>query len=126
MAQTKTMTRPDRKTFKNPDETRVFPHGTMEILQTGGGVVGRMTAQPGWRWSKDVKPIANTTSCEESHFMYQIAGVMRVKMEDGTEFDIHPGDVVFLPAGHDAWVVGDEPVVAIDWNGATHYATPKR
>ena len=83
-----------------------------------------MTLQPGWRWSEDIKPIAGTDWCEAPHQQVVLQGLMRVKMADGREFDLGPGSVSSLPEGHDAWVVGDEPAVAIDWFGATHWATP--
>jgi hypothetical protein len=112
----------EHKSFKKPDETRPFPHGKAEILNIGGGQVGRMVFQPGWRWSNDVKPIAKTPSCHAPHFQYHISGRLGIRMDDGTEFIAEPGDVTALPSGHDAWVVGDEPAVVVDWCGASHYA----
>jgi hypothetical protein len=113
------------KDFGKPDEVRTFPHGRIELLHIGGGTVGRMTLEPGWRWSTDVKPIAGTEWCEAPHFQYMISGRIHIKMKDGTEADLAAGTVHHLPAGHDAWVVGNEPVVAVDWFGATNYARPK-
>ena len=84
--------------------------------------IGRLTFQPGWRWSNDVKPIAGTASCEAPHFQYHVSGRLGILMDDGTEFIAGPGDVTSLPSGHDAWVVGDEAVVVVDWYGASHYA----
>ena len=112
----------EHKNFSSPDETRPFPHGKAEILNIGGGTVGKLTLEPGWRWSQDVKPVAGTQWCEAPHFQYQVSGRLHVLMEDGTEFDLDAGDVSTLPSGHDAWVVGDEPVVLIDWYGASNYA----
>jgi hypothetical protein len=112
----------EQKKFMSPDETRTFERGQLDLLEIGGGQVGRLTLQPGWRWSEHVKPIANTEYCEAPHFQYHVAGTLRVRMEDGTELDAVPGDVTALPSGHDAWVVGDEPVVVIDWYGASNYA----
>ena len=116
----------EHKTFGKPDEIREFPSGKAEIVNIGGGAVGRLVFQPGWRWSKDVKPLAKTTSCEAPHFQYHVSGVLRIKMDDGTEFDCKAGDVSLLPSGHDAWVVGDEPVVVVDCYGASNYAKPGR
>lgn len=107
--------------FSRPDEVRSFGHGRAEILHAGGGVVGRLMLEPGWRWSRDVRPVAGTEWCEAPHFQYQVSGTLRVHMADGTEFDSKAGDVTVLPAGHDAWVVGDESVVLVDWQGAVHY-----
>jgi hypothetical protein len=112
----------EHRRFAQPDEVREFPHGRAEIVKVGGGEVGRYTFEPGWRWSNDVKPIANTTSCEAPHFQYHVGGELAIRMDDGTEFVAGPGDITSLPSGHDAWVVGDEPVVTVDWFGASNYA----
>lgn len=110
------------KSFKAAAETRRFEKGILELLNLGSGTVGRLTLQPGWKWSQHVKPLVGTQWCEAPHFQYHVSGVLHVLMEDGSEFDIQPGEISLLPSGHDAWVVGDEPVVVIDWAGATHYA----
>ncbi|MGA2079514.1 MAG: cupin domain-containing protein [Holophaga sp.] len=112
----------EHKSFVQPDEVREFPNGRVEILKVGGADVGRLVLQPGWRWSRDVKPIAKTPSCEAPHFQYHVSGRLAIRMDDGTEFIATQGDITSLPSGHDAWVVGDEPVVVVDWFGATHYA----
>jgi len=116
------MDKSEHKSFGQPDELREFPNGKAEILAVGGGQVGRMVFQPGWRWSKDVKPIAHTESCQAPHFQYHVSGLLAIHMDDGTEFIAGPGDITALPSGHDAWVVGNEPAVVVDWCGATHYA----
>jgi hypothetical protein len=108
--------------FDKPDEVREFPHGRVEIVTVGGAEIGRLTLEPGWRWSNDVKPIAGTDLCEAPHMQYHVSGRVHVLMADGTEFEAGPGDVTSLPQGHDAWVVGDEPVVVVDWYGASNYA----
>jgi quercetin dioxygenase-like cupin family protein len=112
----------ERKYFGAPDEVRSFPKGKLELVNIGGGVVGKLTLEPGWKWSEHVKPIAKTEWCEAPHFQYHISGKLHVKMSDGEEFDAVPGDVTALPQGHDAWVVGNEPVVLVDWCGASNYA----
>jgi hypothetical protein len=112
----------EHKSFDAPDEMRQFPHGHAEILRVGEGEVGRMVFEPGWRWSNDVKPIAGTSSCQAPHFQYHITGRLAIRMDDGTEIIAGPGDITSLPSGHDAWVVGDEPVTVVDWFGATSYA----
>lgn len=112
----------EHKAFTKPDEVREFPNGRAEILKVGGADLGRLVLQPGWRWSIDVKPIAKTASCEAPHFQYHVSGKLGIKMDDGTEFVAVAGDVTSLPSGHDAWVVGDEPVVVVDWYGASNYA----
>jgi hypothetical protein len=116
------MTRAERKNFGSPDEIRTFEKGKIELLNIGGGIVGRLTLEPGWRWSQHVKPLAGTEWCEAPHFQYQLSGRLHALMADGTEFETGPGDVTALPSGHDGWVVGDEPVVLVDWSGASNYA----
>ncbi len=105
-----------------PTETRPFDRGKMEVVEIGGGTIGRLTLEPGWRWSVHVKPLGGTEWCEAPHFQYHVTGTLHVLMADGSEFDLTPGQISFLPAGHDAWVVGDETVTVVDWNGATQYA----
>jgi hypothetical protein len=112
----------EMKGFGKPDEVRTFPKGRIELIKIGGATVGRAIFEPGWRWSTSVQPIAKTESCQVQHFTYHIAGVLHIKMDDGTEFDAHPGDVTLLPAGHDAWVVGNEPAIFVDFQGMVDYA----
>jgi len=116
------MTAYEHKGFANPDEVRSFQKGRLELINMSGGAVGRLVLEPGWRWSEDVKPIAGTEWCEAPHFQYHVSGVLRIIMSDGTEFDARRGEVTHLPAGHDAYVVGDEPVVVVDFFGASQYA----
>ena len=85
-------------------------------------MIGRAVFDPGWKWSTSVKPIVNTKSCEAPHFQYHVSGTLRVVMDDGTEKDLKAGDVSSLPSGHDAWVVGNEPVVVVDFQGMVDYA----
>ncbi len=112
----------EQKAFGTPDETRTFEKGKLDLVNIGGSTIGRLTLEPGWRWSQHVKPLAGTDWCEAPHFQYHAAGRIRIRMSDGSEFEASPGDVTALPSGHDAWVVGDEPVVMIDWWGASNYA----
>jgi mannose-6-phosphate isomerase-like protein (cupin superfamily) len=111
-----------RKNFGKPDEVREFPKGRLELITATGTTVGRATLEPGWRWSTSVKPGIGTESCKSAHFQYQVAGVLKVRMDDGTEFECRPGDVVQIPPGHDAWVVGNEAVVVVDFQGMADYA----
>lgn len=113
---------PEYRDFAQPDEVRTFGRGRMELLHLAAGTVGRMVLEPGWRWSEHVKPVAGTPLCESAHFGYQVSGVLRIQMADGTTADARPGMVGSVPPGHDAWVAGDEPVVLIDWAGAAGYA----
>ncbi|MCW2634292.1 MAG: hypothetical protein JWQ99_659 [Blastococcus sp.] len=112
----------EHRSYGEPDEVREFPHGRVEILKVGGAEIGRLVLEPGWRWSADVKPIAGTDLCEAPHMQYHVSGRVHVQMADGTEFEAGPGDITSLPQGHDAWVVGNEPAVVVDWYGASNYA----
>jgi hypothetical protein len=116
------MQQTEHRSFEQPDEVREFPNGRAEILKVGGDDIGRLVFQPGWRWSTDLRPSAGTDSCTAPHFQYHLAGQLAIQMDDGEEFVAVPGDVTSLPSGHDAWVVGDEPVVVVDWFGASNYA----
>jgi hypothetical protein len=116
------MKNPELKDFGKPDDVRRFPNGRVEVVKIGDATVGRAVLEPGWRWSTSVQPIAKTASCECAHFQYHVSGVLRVRMDDGKEFDCKPGDVSLLPPGHDAWVVGNEPAVIVDFQGMIDYA----
>ena len=112
------------KSFDEPDDVVEFPKIRSHIVELGDLTVGRFTSEPGWRWSEHVKPVAGTEWCEAPHFQYSIAGTVRVQMSDGTEFDVGPGEISVLEPGHDAWVIGDEPAVVVDWGGAHEWGRP--
>src|SRR5438874_2309227 len=116
------MTKLDKKNFNEPEETRT-PHNTkVEVIKVGGKTVMKATFQPGWKWSNDIKPVAGTDFCQSHHFGYQVSGRMHVVANDGTEMETGPGDVADIPPGHDAWTVGNEPVVLIDFGDVGNYA----
>jgi EutQ-like cupin domain len=111
------------KNFDSPDETRPFEgKGQAEIVNIADGVVGKGVFEPGWKWSENVKPIAQTDSCQAHHIGYCISGAMTVHMDDGTTFEIAAGDVFDIPPGHDAEITGDEACVQLDWGGFAKYA----
>ena len=111
------------KSFDKPDETRMFEgKGMADVVMVLGRPVARGHFEPGWRWSTNVKPIAQTERCEVSHFGYVEQGRMRIHMNDGTEQDITPGQVVAIPPGHDAEVLGDETCTFIDFGEISQYA----
>ena len=112
----------EHASFDRPEEIRQFEKGRVELVRIGGAVVGRAIFEPGWSWSKCVKPIAKTESCQAPHFQYHISGKIRVRMDDGAEMEFKAGDVSYLPSGHDAWVVGKEPAVVVDFQGMADYA----
>jgi uncharacterized cupin superfamily protein len=111
------------KNFDSPDELREYEgKGQAKVVNVAGQVVGRGTFEPGWKWSENVKPIAGTDSCQVSHLGYVLSGRMRVYMDDGSEAEVGPGDVVAIPRGHDAEVVGDEACEMIDFGEFGDYA----
>jgi quercetin dioxygenase-like cupin family protein len=113
-----------KKNLDTPEETRPFKDdmGHLEIVNADSGAVGRATFKPGWQWSKHVKPIAGTDSCQAAHMGYMISGQMTIRMDDGEELTYGPGDFMVAPPGHDAWIVGNETCVVIDWQGFADYA----
>ncbi|AQZ63497.1 unnamed protein product [[Actinomadura] parvosata subsp. kistnae] len=111
------------KSIDKPDERRDFPRGHLEVCALSGLSFGVATFEPGWRWSESVKPIAGTDSCEVHHNGFVVQGRLRIRMNDGTEAEVGPGEVFVCPPGHDAWVAGDEQVVLYDFaGGAAEYA----
>jgi quercetin dioxygenase-like cupin family protein len=115
-----------RQSLDSPAETRPFEDGKgqLQLVNVDTGAVGRATFLPGWRWSEHVKPIAKTESCQASHMGYFVSGRMKVVMDDGEEMEYGPGDFATMAPGHDAWVLGDEPCVFLDWQGFADYAKP--
>jgi len=84
--------------------------------------IGRVFLRPGWRWSLDIKPLAKTETCLDHHIQYVISGRLMVRMDDGAEMELHPGDAAVIPPGHDAWVLGEDPYVAVDFAGLKEFA----
>jgi hypothetical protein len=115
-----------RKNFETPDETRQISDGQVEIVSLGDVTGMRGTFNPGWMWSTSVKPIAGTDSCQVNHIGYQFSGRLGVRLDDGSEVEYGPGDAYNIPPGHDAWVIGDEPVVSVDFRGGETYAKPRK
>jgi mannose-6-phosphate isomerase-like protein (cupin superfamily) len=99
-------------------EVKKFPNGQIELVNIAGGTVGRFSMQKGWKWSNDIKPFVKTEWCEAQHLQYVMSGRMHVRMKDGTEFEVGPGDVASVSPGHDAWVASEDPLVGIEFVGA--------
>jgi class 3 adenylate cyclase len=110
-----------RRRFSEPSEVRHLPHGRIDIVELDDTVVGKMTYEPGWRWSVDVKPIAGTDRCQYHHIGITLEGRLRAQMPDGTELEIGRGDVFEIPPGHDAWVLGDTAWVSVDFEAMRTY-----
>ena len=112
----------ESKSMDAPDEVRAPDKTNVEIVTVGGTEVGRFTFQPGWRWSECIKPVVGTDSCQADHLGYAVAGRMHVEHEDGTTVEIGPGDAYTIAPGHDAWVLGDEPFVGVEFKSAATFA----
>ena len=108
-----------KKSFNTPDEKRTPPNVTVEIVSFDGMSVTRATYATGWRWSEHIKPVVGTESCQLLHLAYVISGQMAIQMDDGTRLDFSPGDLIIAPPGHDGWVLGNEPCVMLDFQGAS-------
>jgi len=106
------------KSFGSSDEVRSFPNGHAEVLMLDDSAVGRAVYEPGWRWSTDMPGIVGTSSCQLHHLGYSVSGTMRVVLDSGETLDIPPASVFEIPPGHDAWVVGNEPWVTVEWTSA--------
>lgn len=109
------------KSFIAADEIRNLPKTKIEVINFGDTTLMRATFQPGWKWSECVKPTVGTASCQAPHINYIISGQMVVAMDDGTQKEMGSGDVAIIPPGHDAWVTGDEPCIAIDFSAGKMY-----
>jgi hypothetical protein len=114
------------KSFDAPDDLRTPPLGRVAVVDLNGAKVARFSLEPGWRWSTSVKPIAGTDTCQSRHLGVLVSGTMRVAGADGSEAEIRPGAAYIIEPGHDAWVVGDEPVVTFEFDGlaAATFAAP--
>jgi quercetin dioxygenase-like cupin family protein len=110
------------KRFESPDEVRQFPKGRFEIVRVGGMVIGRATYNPGWKWSEHVGAATGQKSCQVKHVGLVVAGQMKVRMDDGKEFTLGPGDLFAIAPGHDSWVVGDASYISLHFEGAEDYA----
>jgi hypothetical protein len=114
----------ESKSMSTPDETRAPDKTKVEVVRVGGHEIGRMTLQPGWKWSECIKPVAKTDSCQATHLGYVLSGNLHVVHNDGTSADVGAGDGYVIAPGHDAWVLGSEPVVAVEFSSAATYAKP--
>ncbi len=112
------------KSFENPDETRLFEKGKLEIVRIGGMTLGRASYEPGWKWSEHVSPIAGTPLCEVEHVGMVLSGRAMAAMKDGTEVELAAGTLFYVPPiAHNSWVIGDETYISLHFLGAEQYAT---
>jgi class 3 adenylate cyclase len=116
------MAKLQRRRFEDSDDIRTPPKSIVKMVELGDRVVAHMTFAPGWRWSVDMSPTAGTKSCQAHHLGIALSGNLRVETNDGTSMDVGPGGVYEIPPGHDAWVVGDEPFVTVDFEAMRGFA----
>jgi hypothetical protein len=110
------------KQFENPDEVRVFDKGKFEIVHIGGMTIGRASYEPGWKWSQHVAPIAGAPRCVIEHVGMVVSGRAMAAFEDGTEIEMVPGHLFYIPPiPHDSWVIGEEPYVSLHFLGADNH-----
>lgn len=112
----------ESKSLSTPDETRTPDKSVIEIVRVGGAEVGRFTFQPGWRWSECIKPLVGTDTCQAEHLGYVVSGRLGLTHSDGTKTEAGAGDAYHILPGHDAWVIGDEPFVGVEFKSAASYA----
>jgi len=117
----------DIKNLTHPDEIRTLPKSKIEVVDIGSAVcIMRATFQPGWKWSECIKPTVGTESCQAAHINYVVSGRIKIRMDDGQEKEMGPGDAADIPPGHDAWVIGDEPCVMIDFTAGKLYGKKQK
>jgi class 3 adenylate cyclase len=112
------------RSFDEPNESLAFDHGRIDWVVIGDQTIGRTIQEPGWRWSTHIRPIVGGEWCQSRHVGVIISGRMHIVMEEGEEFEFGSQDVIDIAPGHDAWVVGDEPVVAVEWSGVRGWLEP--
>ena len=105
---------PQIKSLDAAGTTRIVPLGRIDLVELGGIAFDRATFEPGWRWSEHDASAGEGRLCSERHLGYLVSGRMRFRMQDGGEVEAAAGDLYLIPPGHDAWVVGEEPCVALD------------
>ncbi len=111
------------KSFEQPEETRSFDNGRLDLVEIAGNKVGRTHLEPGWKWSEAVKPVVGTDSCQVAHVGYAVSGRLHVVMDNGNELEINAGDAYEIAPGHDAWVEGNEVFQGVEFESLAAYAT---
>jgi hypothetical protein len=114
----------EKKNFDKPDQTMTPSKAKMEVVKIAGGSISRVMYEPGWKWSTDIGPAAGADICQIHHILYVTSGRIHISMTDGEEFEIGPGEVAHILPGHDAWVVGEEPVQGFDLGGLKDFNGP--
>ena len=109
------MAKMQKKSIDSSDEMRTFNKGRVELTRIGDATICRIYLEPGWSWEKCVKPLAGSASCQASHTQYVMSGRIRFKMNDGNEEEYGPGDLAYVPPGHKAWVVGNDPFTGMEF-----------
>ncbi len=109
----------ETKSMDHPDEKRSPEKTDMSVVHLGDATVARLSVEPGWTWATCIKPLVGTESCQAAHLGYVVSGRIHIASNDGAELDLGPGDAYRIDPGHDAWVLGDEPFVALEFESKT-------
>jgi class 3 adenylate cyclase len=110
------------KSFAKPDEVLEFPKVTVRVVELGDITVGHFVNEPGWSWAECIRPSVGGDWCQARHLGMILSGRLGIELEDGTTFELGPDEVFDIPPGHNGWVVGDEPVVQVEWAGIRAFA----
>jgi hypothetical protein len=110
--------------FDSPDETRTPDKTRVDVVRVGGTTAARLTLEPGWKWSECIRPVVGGDRCQNRHVGFVQSGTLRVVHDDGTSLDLGAGNAYVIEPGHDAWVLGDDRFVALEFEqrSAEEYA----
>ena len=95
---------------------RYIGHVRLDVGRAGTARVKRMIYPPGFHWAKDMKPVTGTDLCMHAHVGFLARGEIHIEYADGSIVEHKAPQIVAIAPGHDGWVVGQEPVVLIEFD----------
>jgi hypothetical protein len=102
----------------------------VDVARIGNGRMKRIVYPAGFRWSTHMKPVVKTDLCMHTHVGYLVQGHLQGVYADGCTYDVKAPAFAIVEAGHDGWVVGDEPAVWIQFDfeegTARRFGVPER